>query len=148
MKRSEATRAVCRFSPSLSKGFRASRPSHPRHCVPLADREIIERAAMIIQFNPAYHLRGGDQIHTPRQFSRDIDTKIFRLVPFIAIAQENRSGPPAAALIAAAQCPESVNELMMWVRLPVNRFASARYDNARAMIHSATFDLDCRRQVH
>jgi hypothetical protein len=41
-----------------------------------------------------------------------------------------------------------VNELVVWVGLPVNRFTTARHYNARPVARFASFDFHGRRQVH
>jgi len=58
---------------------------------------ITHRGSPNIPSHRLNHLFRGDQVHTSGEIGDDIHTEMMRLVLFIAIAQGNTPGPPAAA---------------------------------------------------
>ena len=84
----------------------------------------------------------GDHVHTPWKREggfaaagfHGVDAKA--LVPRITVAEWDGAGFPAAAVIAAGEGAEGVEELMVRVGFPMARLASARDDDAGAVLRT------------
>ena len=83
-----------------------------------------------------------------RQPIDTIDAKVLWFVEFRTIAQDVSSRFPAAPVVTARKRPDSMNELVVGISLPMGRFATASDDNTRAVRRGTPFGLDRRSQVH
>src|SRR5258708_27797557 len=69
-------------------------------------------------------------------------------VTLVAVPQPLRPVLPTSSVGATNQRAIRVNELMIWISLPVRRFTATRDDHARAVWRSSRFRFDGGGQVH
>ena len=88
-------------------------------------RERADGAALEIQFDPADNFSGRDQVHATRQLTGHIDARVSGWISLISIAQRNSMIVQQHSLVAATERPQSMNELVVGIRFPMDGFASA-----------------------
>jgi len=100
---------------------------------PLVIGEIPDGAAVEIQLDAPGDLVGRDHVHAPGQPADDVHAQRLGPIVLVAVAQRHRARFPAAAVVAAAERPHGVDELMMGIGGEMRRFTAAGDDHARTM---------------
>ena len=111
-------------------------------------RKVRHCPALKVDFDRANDVVSRYQVHTTRQVFDYIDAAVLRPIFFVAVAQGNDARPPASAMLATAQRPHAVKELMVRIRLPMRRLSSTGNHHARAVHRRAGLGLDRRCQMH
>ena len=122
---------------------------HPLLCgFRLTGRKRLDGASDEICFDPADDFGWSDHVHALWQMAGHVQTQILRLVPGIAIAERMRSVSPTAAIFAAWQRADRVDELMVRIGLPMKWLSPASDHHARAVWGKSWFGFNGRGQVH
>jgi hypothetical protein len=94
---------------------------------------ITNGSAVEIQLDAPGDLVGRDHVHAPGQPPDEVDAQRLRPIFLIAVAERHRARSPAAAVVAATQRPDGVDELMVGVGREMRRFTAAGDDHARTI---------------
>ena len=141
-----------RSRPGPSRGSSVFRPRTPRDLQNTSPDSSLGRSADCasseIELDPANHFVCRNHVHTSWQRSDHVQAERLRAVFFVAVAERNGARAPAAAVVAALQSPNCMNELMMWIGRPVRRLASTGDDNARPVPRAARPHFNSRCQMH
>ena len=108
----------------------------------------MDGAALKIKFDAPDHFVGGDQVHATWKLAHNIHTKRVRPIEFLVVTEGLRSPAPAAATRTTGQRTDGVYELMIRIRLPVRRLASASNYDARTFARRARAGRHSGRHVH
>src|SRR4029077_18909356 len=94
------------------------------------DGELVatERAAREIHLDAPDDLGRRDHVHAAWQVADGIHAQLLRPVLGVAVAQGTGPRLPAAAVVAAGQRPDGVDELMVRIRGEMRGLAPARDD--------------------
>jgi hypothetical protein len=114
----------------------------------LFGRKIPQDAAIKITFNPSNYLGRSDHIHAAGQFANDINAQPLWPVALVPIAQRKRSRSPTTTVSTTRKLANGVNELMLRICLPMDRFAATRDNHAGPVQRAFTLDVDGGGQMH
>ena len=101
-----------------------------------------------IQLDSSDDLLGGDHVHAPRQLADDVDAQLVGVILLVTVAERQRSRLPAAAVVAALQSADSVDELVVRISREVRRLTAAGNHDARAVPWRADWGLHRGGKVH
>jgi hypothetical protein len=101
-----------------------------------------------IHLNPANDVFRRNHVHATRHSLHDVEAEIPRQVFLAAIPKRKSPGLPAPALFTARKRADSMQELVVWVGLPLRWFAPARNHNARPGLAGAPLRLNGCSQMH
>ena len=109
----------------------------------------------MIEFDGTNHIRGRNHRHAAREDrslagatgADGIDAEVV-VAHRVAVAERDGAGFPAAAIVAAGERAEGVEELMVRVGFPLRGLASAGDDDAGAILRAACADGDGGGEVH
>lgn len=114
----------------------------------LGRREILDRSAAEVQFDPANHLVGRDHVHAPGKILHDVYTELFGQIVGVAVSKRNGPGLPASAVVAAAQGADGMDELVVRVGFPMRRLAASGYHHAWPILRHPGRHFHRGGQVH
>jgi len=125
-------------------------PFSNRHCLGGSGYGalVLESAATKVQLDSLNHVIGGDQIHASGKSVHHVDAKLTRLVLLVSVAEGNGPRFPAAAVVAASERTDGVEELVVGIGGPVGRLAPPGHDDARPIRRNPGPARYRRRQVH
>src|SRR6185436_20900576 len=96
-------------------------------------RQELNQVAIEVQLHASNDLGCRDHVHATRQPPDDVDAERLGPIVHIAVVERQRPGLPAAAVVAASQRTDGVNELVMRIRGEMRRLAAAGDDDAWTM---------------
>lgn len=79
---------------------------------------------------------------------KDIDAKTVGIILCVTVAKRNGSRFPAASVVAAQECPISMDELVVWICFPLRRFSTAGNNDAGAIARLTRARLHCCCEMH